>query len=192
MSFDVLIVGIGGQGTILTSNILGEACVIEGVPVRGAETHGMAQRGGSVESQIRIGQEYGPQIAPGTADVIISFDLMESARYCHYLKNGGLIFTSQEYVVPTSVFMQDFPAPDEQMLMGLIGDRNVTIVEARRLAEEAGSILTQNIVLLGAASAHLPLKEQSLRDAISRTVPKKTIEVNLKAFDLGKAACQTN
>jgi indolepyruvate ferredoxin oxidoreductase, beta subunit len=192
MSFDVLIVGIGGQGTILTSNILGEACVIEGIPVRGAETHGMAQRGGSVESQIRIGQEYGPQIAPGTADLIISFDLMEAARYCHYLKKGGFIFTSQEYVVPTSVFMQDFPAPDEQMIMGLIGDRKVVVVEARRLAEEAGSILTQNIVLLGAASSHLPLQEQSLRDAISRTVPKKTIELNLKAFDLGKAACSTN
>jgi indolepyruvate ferredoxin oxidoreductase, beta subunit len=192
MSFDVLIVGIGGQGTILTSNILGEACVIEGVAVRGAETHGMAQRGGSVESQIRIGQEYGPQIAPGTADLIISFDLMEAARYCHYLKEGGLIFTSQEYVVPTSVFMQDFPAPDEQMIMGLIGDRKVIVVEARRLAEEAGSILTQNIVLLGAASSHLPLKEQSLRDAISRTVPKKTIELNLKAFDLGKAICSTD
>ncbi len=191
MSFDVMIVGIGGQGTILTSNILGEACVIEGVPVRGAETHGMAQRGGSVESQIRIGQEYGPMIAPGTADLIISFDLMEAARYCHYLKKGGTIFTSQEYVVPTSVFMQDFPAPDKQMIMGMLGDRTVIVVEARKLAEDAGSILTQNIVLLGAASGQLPLKEQSLREAISRTVPKKTIELNLKAFDLGKAVGST-
>nr|WP_319538929.1 indolepyruvate oxidoreductase subunit beta [uncultured Methanospirillum sp.] len=189
MSFDVLIVGIGGQGTILTSNILGEACVIEGVPVRGAETHGMAQRGGSVESQIRIGQEYGPLIAPGTADLIISFDLMEAARYCHYLKECGQIFTSREYVVPTSVFMQDFPAPDEYMLKGLLGDRTVVVIDARKLAEEAGSVLTQNIVLLGAASMCLPLKEQSLRDAVSRIVPKKTVELNLKAFDLGKAIC---
>ena len=192
MSFDVLIVGIGGQGTILTSNILGEACVIEGVPVRGAETHGMAQRGGSVESQIRIGQEYGPLIAPGTVDLIISFDLMEAARYCHYLKEGGQIFTSREYVVPTSVFMQDFPAPDEHMLKGLLGDRSVFVIDARKLAEEAGSVLTQNIVLLGAASRCLPLKEQSLRDAVSRIVPKKTVELNLKAFDLGKAAGSTN
>jgi indolepyruvate ferredoxin oxidoreductase, beta subunit len=188
MSFDVLIVGIGGQGTILTSNILGEACVIEGIPVRGAETHGMAQRGGSVESQIRIGQEFGPLIAPGTADLMISFDLMEAARYCYYLKEGGEIFTSKEYVVPTSVFTQDFPAPDDQLLLSLLGDRKVTVVDARNLAEEAGSILAQNIVLLGAASGHLPLQEQSLREAISRTVPKKTIEMNLKAFDLGKAA----
>jgi len=188
MSFDVLIVGIGGQGTILTSNILGEACVIEGIPVRGAETHGMAQRGGSVESQIRIGQEFGPLIAPGTADLMISFDLMEAARYCYYLKEGGEIFTSKEYVVPTSVFTQDFPAPDDQLLLSLLGDRKVTVVDARNLAEEAGSILAQNIVLLGAASGHLPLHEKSLREAISRTVPKKTIELNLKAFDLGKTA----
>lgn len=191
MSFDVMIVGIGGQGTILTSNILGEACVIEGIPVRGAETHGMAQRGGSVESQIRIGQEYGPLIAPGTADLIISFDLMETARSCHYLKESGWIFTGREYIVPTSVFMQDFPAPDEQTLLSFLGDRKVTIVDARRLAEEAGSILTQNIVLLGAASIHIPLKEGSLREAISRTVPKKTIELNLKAFDLGKLTGST-
>ncbi len=188
MSFDVLIVGIGGQGTVLTSNILGEACVIEGIPVRGAEAHGMAQRGGSVESQIRIGQEYGPLIAPGTADIIISLDLMEAARACHYLKEGGQIFTSKEYVTPTTVFMQDFPAPDEQMLLSLIGDRKVTEIDAKKLAEDAGSILTLNTVMLGAASRCLPLKEQSLRDAISKTVPKKTIEMNLKAFDLGKTA----
>ena len=186
MSFDVLILGIGGQGTILTSNILGEACVIEGVPVRGAETHGMAQRGGSVESQIRIGQEFGPLIAPGTADIIISFDLMETARMCHYLKEGGRIFTSREFVVPTSVFVQDYPSPDEQMLLSLLGDRLTSVVDARDLAEKAGSILTQNVVLLGAASHSLPLSEESLREAISRVVPKKTIDLNLKAFEYGR------
>ncbi len=188
MSFDVLIVGIGGQGTILTSNILGEACVIEGIPVRGAETHGMAQRGGSVECQVRIGQKFGPLIAPGTADLIISFDLMEAARACHYLKEGGSIFTSRVFVVPTSVFMQDYPAPDEQMLLSFLENRMVTVVDSKSLSEEAGSILTQNVVLLGAASSLLPLSENSLREAISRTVPKKTIELNLKAFDLGKSS----
>jgi len=186
MSFDVLIVGIGGQGTILTSNILGEACVMEGIPVRGAETHGMAQRGGSVESQIRIGQEFGPLIVPGTADLIISFDLMETARMCHYLRDGGKIFTSREFVVPTSVFMQDFPSPDEYALLGMLGGRDTTVVSTRELAEKAGSILTQNVVLLGAASLSLPLKEESLREAVRKTVPPKTVDLNLKAFDLGR------
>lgn len=188
MSFDVLIVGIGGQGTILTSNIIGAACVLEGIPVRGAETHGMAQRGGSVETQIRIGQEYGPLIAPGTADLIVSFDLMEAARSAHYLRKGGQIFTARDFVVPTSVFMRDYPSPDDQMLINEIGDRIVTIVDASTLAKQAGSILTSNVVILGAASPHLPLKEESLREAISHTVPKKTVDINLKAFDLGRAS----
>jgi indolepyruvate ferredoxin oxidoreductase beta subunit len=188
MSFDILIVGIGGQGTILTSNIIGRACVIEGVSVRGAETHGMAQRGGSVETQIRIGQEFGPLIAPGTADLIISFDLMEAVRSCHYIGEKGKILTAREYVIPTSVFMQDYPPPDEHMLISGLGDRDVKIIDARRLAEEAGSILTQNIVLLGAASSCIPLRESSLLEAIRLTVPKKTVEINLKAFELGKNA----
>ncbi len=186
MSFDLLIVGIGGQGTILTSNIIGEACVIEGIAVRGAETHGMAQRGGSVETQIRIGQEWGSLIAPGTADMIISFDLMETVRYSHYLNAGGKIFTSNEYVIPTTVFMQDFPAPDESFLLASLGEFDLVTVDARRIAEEAGSILTQNVVLLGAASVHLPLQAASLEEAIRRCVPGKTIDLNLKAFRSGQ------
>lgn len=191
MSFDVMIVGIGGQGTILTSNILGKACVIEGIPVRGAETHGMAQRGGSVESQIRIGQEHGPLIVPGTADLLLSFDLIETVRAAHWIKPEGKIFTSQEFVIPTSVFMQDFPAPDENMLLGELGFLTYTIIDSRRIAEEAGNILTQNIVLLGAASPALPLKKESLQEAIRRTVPQKTVELNLKAFDMGIEAGKT-
>ncbi len=185
MSFDVMIVGIGGQGTILTSNILGKACVIEGIPVRGAETHGMAQRGGSVESQIRIGQEHGPLIAQGTADLLISFDLMEAARAAHWVKPEGAIYSSKEYVIPTSVFMQDFPAPTEAMLLGMLGDRPAKIIDSRAIAEQAGSILTQNIVMLGAASSMLPLQKASLQEAIRMTVPPKTVELNLKAFDMG-------
>lgn len=185
MSFDVMIVGIGGQGTILTSNILGRACVIEGIPVRGAETHGMAQRGGSVESQIRIGQEYGPLIAPGTADLLLSFDLLEAVRAAHWLKPDGKIFTSSEFVVPTSVFMQDYPAPTEEILLGLLGSKEPVMIDTRRIAEEAGNILTQNIVLLGAASPAIPLKKESLQEAIRKTVPPKTIDLNLKAFEMG-------
>ena len=188
MSFDILIVGIGGQGTILTSNIIGRACVIEGVPVRGAETHGMAQRGGSVESQIRIGQKFGPLITPGTANLILSFDLLETARAAHWLKKDGEIFTSREFVVPTSVYMQDYTAPDENMLISMLGDLNYILLDTKRIAEEAGNVLTQNVVLLGAASRKIPVNAESLREAIRQTVPKKTIDLNLKAFDLGLEA----
>ncbi|WP_373838884.1 indolepyruvate oxidoreductase subunit beta [Methanospirillum sp.] len=185
MSFDIMIVGIGGQGTILTSNILGKACVIEGIPVRGAETHGMAQRGGSVESQIRIDQEFGPLIPPGTADLLISFDLMETVRAAHWLKPDGHIYSGREYVVPTSVFMQDLPAPTEQMLLEMLGDRPVNIIDSKKIAEEAGNVLTQNIVMLGAASPAIPLKKESLQEAIRNTVPSKTIDLNLRAFEMG-------
>ncbi|MDD1725164.1 MAG: indolepyruvate oxidoreductase subunit beta [Methanospirillum sp.] len=187
MSFDVMIVGVGGQGTILTSNIIGEACVLEGIPVRGAETHGMAQRGGSVESQIRIGQEYGPLIVPGTADLLLSFDLMEAVRAFHWLKKGGKIFTSKDFITPTSVFSQDFPAPDESMLLGMLGLDYVAL-DTLCIAEQAGSTLTQNVVLLGAASPSLPLSGDSLREAIRKTVPQKTIDMNLKAFEMGREA----
>src|SRR5665647_893864 len=103
-SFDILIVGIGGQGTILASNILGEACLIEGRHVMGAETHGMAQRGGSVESHIRIDGVLGPLISPGQADLLISFDLLEAVRYSHYLKKEGKMVVNRHLVLPTSVY----------------------------------------------------------------------------------------
>ena len=113
-SYDIMIVGIGGQGTILASNILGEACLIEGRSVRGAETHGMAQRGGSVESHVRIDGKFGPLIAPGTADLLIGFDLLEGLRYSHFLKPEGKMVLSRRMVIPTSVFVQGLTIPSAE------------------------------------------------------------------------------
>src|SRR5690606_33687232 len=95
------------------------------------------------------------------------------------------IYSSREFVVPTSVFMQDLPAPTEQMLLEMLGDRKITVIDSREIAEQAGNVLTQNIVMLGAASPMLPLQKESLQEAIRRTVPPKTIDLNLKAFDMG-------
>lgn len=187
-SFDVMIAGIGGQGTILASNILGQACLLEGRSVRGAETHGMAQRGGSVESHIRIDGKFGPLIAPGTADLLIAFDLLEALRYSHYLRKSGTAIINRQLVIPTSVFMQKLPVPTEAGILEALSGKEVCILEAERLAKEAGSSLTQNIALLGAASHLLPLKRESLTGAITGLVPKKTIEINLKAFSLGEEA----
>src|SRR5512133_2161793 len=99
---------------MLASNILGEACLIEGKPVKGAETHGMAQRGGSVESHIRIGGEHGPLIPPGQADLLISFDLLEALRYSHYLKPGKTMVVNRDMVHPTSVFTNKLAVPGEE------------------------------------------------------------------------------
>jgi indolepyruvate ferredoxin oxidoreductase, beta subunit len=187
-SFDVLIVGIGGQGTILASNILGGACLIEGRHVKGAETHGMAQRGGSVESHIRIDGQFGPLIAPGTAEVVIAFDMLEALRYSYYLKKGGILVMNRQLVVPTSVFMQGLPEPTEEEILQRLAPYRLCTIDADHLAREAGSPLTQNIVMLGAASRFLPLKHESLAEAVSGLVPPKTLEVNRKAFELGRQA----
>src|SRR5512136_962570 len=123
-SYDILIVGIGGQGTILASNILGEACLIENRHILGAETHGMAQRGGSVESHIRIGGKFGPLIVPGQADLLISFDLLEALRYSHYLKRGGKMVVNQHLVLPTSVFTQKIAIPTEEEIVDRLNKYN--------------------------------------------------------------------
>lgn len=186
--FDVLIVGIGGQGTILASNILGEACIIEGRSIRGAETHGMAQRGGSVESHIRINGIHGPLIAPGTADILIAFDMLEAARYAHYLKNNGKMIVNRNLVVPTSVFVQGVKAPTIEDLEQNLAQWSPCLIDAEGIALKAGSPLVQNIVIIGAASRHLPLSAASLQEAILRLVPPKTMDMNIRAFEMGIAA----
>jgi len=191
-SFDILIVGIGGQGTILASNILGEACLLEGRPVKGAETHGMAQRGGSVETHIRIDGKYGPLIVPGTADLLISFDLLEALRYSHYLKAGGKMVVNRHMVLPTSVFTQKAPVPTEDGITGQLARFDPCIIDADRIASEAGSSLAQNVVILGAASWEIPLKPESLLGAVKKLVPPKTIEANTRAFEMGRAAGRKN
>ncbi|CCJ35781.1 indolepyruvate ferredoxin oxidoreductase, beta subunit [Methanoculleus bourgensis MS2] len=187
-SFDILIVGIGGQGTVLASNVLGEACIIEHRSVRSAETHGMAQRGGSVESHIRIDGKFGSLITPGTADLLIAFDLLEALRYRHYLPAGGRLVVNRHLVVPTSVYQQGLAVPDEESILAALSDLDVACIDAAELAEEAGSSLSQNIVMLGAASGDIPLRPETLEEAVRRCVPPKTVEVNAKAFRLGRAA----
>jgi len=185
-SFDILIVGIGGQGTILASNILGEACLIEGRHVKGAETHGMAQRGGSVESHIRIGGQFGPLIVPGQADLLISFDLLEALRYSHYLKKGGMLVVNRHLVLPTSVFTQKIAVPTEDEIIGRLKNCDLCLLDADAIAADAGSVLAQNVVMLGAASGAMPLKPESLIAAVRKLVPPKTIEINIKAFEMGR------
>lgn len=187
-SYDIMIVGIGGQGTILASNILGEACLIEGRSVRGAETHGMAQRGGSVESHVRIDGMFGPLIAPGTADLLIGFDLLEGLRYSHFLRPEGKMVLSRRMVIPTSVFVQGLAVPAEEDILEKLSRFGLCLIAAEEIAREAGSVLAANVVILGAASHHIPLAEESLVSAVQGLVPQKTVEVNTRAFTMGRKA----
>jgi len=187
-SFDLLIVGVGGQGVILASNVIGEACLIEGREVKAAETHGMAQRGGSVECHVRIDGHYGPLIPPGQAGLLMAFELIEALRYRHYLKPGGRLLANRLLQVPTSVYLQKLEVPTEDGILARLADLGPCVLDADKKAVEAGSPLTQNMVMVGGASPHLPLKVESLEEAIRRSVPKKTIEMNLRAFRLGREA----
>jgi len=190
-SFDILIVGIGGQGTILASNILGEACLIEKRQIKGAETHGMAQRGGSVESHIRIDGKFGPLIPPGKADLLISFDLLEALRFSHYLREGGKMVVNRHLVLPTSVYTQKLATPTEDEIIAALKKFDLCLLDADAMARDAGSPLSQNVVMLGAAAGALPLKPESLRTAVQRLVPKKTVEINTKAFEAGRDFSRT-
>jgi len=189
--FDILIVGVGGQGTILASNVLGEACLIERRHVLGAETHGMAQRGGSVESHIRIDAAGGPLISPGTADLLIAFDMLEALRYRHYLADGGVMVVAEQIIVPTSVFQQKLEIPSPEAIVARLEGITLCRVDAAGLAVEAGSILAQNIVMLGAASGYMPLETGSLIKAVMRCVPPKTVDINIAAFEKGMEAGET-
>ena len=186
--YDVLIGGIGGQGTITAANVLGDACVIEGRHVRGAETHGMSQRGGSVETHIRIDGKFGSLIAPGSADLLIAFDVLEALRYRHFLKENGVMVVKREMVVPTSVFSAKLPVPQMEDVVAQLksGKATVLLVDATESATKAGSPLAANIVLLGAASHQLPLSVSSLEEAVRRNVPQKTIALNEQAFAMGR------
>ncbi len=187
MSYNVLIVGIGGQGVILASNVLGEACVEEGVPVRCSETHGMAQRGGSVESHVRIGEQFSPLIPPGQADLILAFELIEAIRYRHYLRDQGTLLANDHLIIPTSVYTQKLPPPSREKVLDRLGE-SAYIIDARKCALEAGSPLTLNMVMVGAASVFLPLQKRSLEVGLKVWVPSKTIEMNLNAFEAGRSA----
>lgn len=190
MSYDVMIVGVGGQGTILASNVLGAACVAEGRSVRGAETHGMAQRGGSVECSVRIDGRFGPLVDPGSADLLLSFDLLEALRYRHFLKPSGRVVTNTAIITPTPVFTQQLAMPSPGECMARLAPFDPLAVDAGTLAREAGSELAQNVVLIGAASHLLPLAPGSILAAIERSVPPKTVELNRRAFELGREAGQ--
>jgi len=179
---DVLIAGVGGQGIVLCSDILGAACITEGVPVKGAEVHGMAQRGGSVEAHVRIGCIYGPRIPEGCADVLIAMEPLEGARLSHYLKDGGTAIVNT-WKIP--LLGQDY---DQDDMLKIISRKTQYIVarDFTSRALETGTIRTLNVLMLGAAAKSVPLKRESIVSAIERNVKKEFVPVNIAAFSLGQ------
>ncbi|MBQ7116912.1 MAG: indolepyruvate oxidoreductase subunit beta [Clostridia bacterium] len=183
---NILIVGVGGQGTLLASKLMGKCFLQQGFDVKVSEVHGMSQRGGSVVTYVRYGEKvYSPVIEKGEADIIISFEQLESARWLSYLKKDGVLISSTQKIDPMPVIMGKAEYPGN--ILGKIADKGIKLVavDALEKALEAGTAKCANIVLLGAAARFLGTDKEMWLDIIKSTVPPKTVETNLKAFELG-------
>lgn len=183
----IMIVGVGGQGTLLASRILGNMLMTEGYDVKVSEVHGMSQRGGSVVTYVKFGGKVeSPIIDKGEADIILAFEELEAYRYLSYLKKGGKIICNSQNIDPMPVIIGAKKYPDE--IVKKIKDKEVDIVSvnADDLAMQAGNIKTVNVVLIGVLSKQTDFSEELWKEAIKNTVPGKVIDVNLKAFDLGR------
>lgn len=186
MSKNIMIVGVGGQGSLLASRILGKAAMDSGLDVKVSEVHGMSQRGGSVVTYVRFGEEvYSPVICKGDADVILSFELLEAARWLPNLKNGGTIVTSTQQINPMPVVTGAAEYPNEIVSdMKMLGV-DVRAFDAQAIAAKAGNAKASNVALIGLAADILGFDHNILREAVAACVPEKAREVNLKAFDMG-------
>jgi indolepyruvate ferredoxin oxidoreductase, beta subunit len=181
---DIVIVGVGGQGVILISDVLGRAAVKAGLPVRGAETHGMAQRGGSVINFTRLGCRFSPMVPSGGADVLLALEPAEALRFGCYLSRDGIALINTEPVMPLSVTMGKSSYPDLDDLIAPIKKicKNVRTLNATDLARKAGTAQAMNVVMLGALSKYTPIKEELILDALCEVVPKKYLDANKQAF----------
>ena len=182
----VMIVGVGGQGTLLASRLLGGAMMSQGFDVKVSEVHGMSQRGGSVVTYVRYGGKvYSPVIEAGEADIVLAFEQLEAARFLPWLKKGGSVVVNTQEIDPMPVVTgsAQYPAGllDEMKKKGV----SVLAVDALALAEQAGSVKAVNVVLIGAMAKRLRLEKDIWLKTIASTVPPKFVEMNQKAFALG-------
>ncbi len=188
-NLDLMIVGVGGQGTLLASKIMGNLAMRAGLDVKLSEVHGMAQRGGSVETHVRIAEHVAaPLVAPGTADYVLSFEPLEAVRWSHYVKRGGMLLTSSSRIWPMPVVSGSMPYPEDLDARLAAHDVKYLAVDAEGLARQAGSARAANVVLLGLLASKLSFSQDMWLASIAECVPAKTLETNRAAFLLGYAA----
>lgn len=185
MTKNIMIVGVGGQGTLLTSRILGGLMLHVGYDVKLSEVHGMAQRGGSVVTFVRYGESVAePIVEEGTADVLIAFERLEALRYAHFLKKDGVLIVNDERIDPMPVVIGSATYP-EGILEELEKKYKVYKVNAMEEAKKLGNTKVFNSVVLGVAAKRMDISYEDWITVIEKTVPPKTIEVNKMAFDKG-------
>ena len=183
----VMIVGVGGQGTVLAGKLLGRLLLSEGFDVKVSEVHGMSQRGGSVVTYVRFGRRvYSPVIDKGGADFIVAFEMLEAARHIEWLKATGKIVANTQQIDPMSVLSgkECYPSGLEQAIRAAGAD--LVTLDCLSLAKEAGSAKAVNLVLLGCLSRFFEIDEDAWFEAIEDTVPAKFLELNRRAFALGR------
>lgn len=187
MTKNIMIVGVGGQGSLLASKLLGHLLLTEGYDVKVSEVHGMSQRGGSVVTYVRFGEKvYSPIIDKGEADFIVSFEKLEAARYVQYLKKDGRIVVNTQEIDPMPVIIGAAQYPEDLVEKMQALGLQVDAMDCLSLAEEAGSAKAVNIVLMGRLSKYFDIPVEKWEKAIEECVPKKFVELNKKAFYLGR------
>ena len=182
---NIMIVGVGGQGTLLTSRILGGLAISAGYDVKLSEVHGMAQRGGSVVTFVRYGENVAePIVEEGQADVIIAFERLEALRYAHFLKKDGALVINDWKIDPMPVVIGAAEYP-ENIIENLAKEHKVYTVNATEESKKLGNPKVFNLIVLGVAAQHMDFTKEQWYQVIENTVPPKTIEINKKAFDTG-------
>ncbi|MEM3577289.1 MAG: indolepyruvate ferredoxin oxidoreductase subunit beta [Candidatus Bathyarchaeia archaeon] len=188
--FNIVLAGVGGQGILLAAEILGTAAVKDGLNVRVSEIHGMAQRGGAVVSNVRMGAKVlAPTVLDGNANVLLGFEPMETLRNMKFASEKTIVIMNSEKIMPTELTAKKARYPSLEEIIQRINTftKNVFVIEASRLAKEAGNIMAQNTVLLGALAAvgKIPVKTETLIEALRELVPQRQLKVNIEAFNLG-------
>ena len=184
---NIMIVGVGGQGSLLASKLLGRLLLTRGYDIKVSEVHGMSQRGGSVVTYVRFGDKvYSPVIDKGEADFIVSFELLEAARWTEYLKKGGKIVVNTQKINPMPVITGAAAYPENLVEKMQATGVDVDAFDALGLAEQAGSSKAVNIVLMGHLSGYFDFSEEEWLTALEQSVPAKFLELNRRAFQLGR------
>lgn len=184
---NILFSGVGGQGILLASEVTAYALLEAGYDAKKSEVHGMAQRGGSVTAQLRYGEKvYSPLIEPGKADILISFEMMEAARYLPYLHQKSKVIVNSQQIKPPSVAMGNVAYPTEALEAIRSKGIEVVTVDAFDIARKAGEVKAANVVMVGAMSAFLPMAAEVYENIINTRIPERFRAVNLKAFAAGR------
>jgi indolepyruvate ferredoxin oxidoreductase beta subunit len=186
---DILVTGVGGQGVVLASDIIGETALAAGFDVKKTDTLGMAQRGGSVVSHIRLGEKvWSPLIKEGDADLLLAFEKLEAVRWSHYLKSGAVVIVNTYEQPPLSVSLGKEKYPTDSAIAKALKDRtdNIYFIDGNRRAKELGNVRTLNIYMLGCFSVFAPIETSVWKESISGRLPPNLVDINLTAFEMGR------